>query len=74
MKPERYMELRALADQLIASCNGGYDKWDAINELSVEECQVLDTMALECCDCNQYFEASQMHDLGNEYQCPSCHG
>lgn len=72
MTPERYMELRKLADDLIASCDGGAQFWDVLEGLSVEECKVMDGMALECCDCGQYYEASSMKDRGHEFICEGC--
>jgi hypothetical protein len=70
--PKKYMEIRALADRLIASCDGGRDEQDAIEALTIEECKVLDGMALECNICNQYSAAAEMTDTGGEYVCPDC--
>lgn len=46
--PERYMEIQLLADALIASCDGGESYTEDIKALTLEECKVLDGMALEC--------------------------
>lgn len=72
VSPKRYMEMRALSDRLIASCDGGRDEWDGMNLLTVEECKVLDGMALECQSCNQWFAANEMRDDGGEYVCVDC--
>lgn len=69
---EHHAKIRALADALIASHDGGRDHWDTINELSTEECKLLDTMALECGGCNQWFPAPDMLDNGAEYLCAEC--
>jgi len=73
MTPQRYMELRNLADELIASCDGGStEHHDVINDLSLEECRVLDGMALECADCNQWYAANEMREDGGAYICVDC--
>jgi len=72
ISPERYMEIRALADSLIASCDGGASHADNIEALTIEESRVLDGMALECQVCNQWFTANEMRDDGGEYVCVDC--
>jgi len=67
-----YIRLRALADRLVASCDGGRDEWDTLRALSIEECKVLDSMALECQSCNQFFAAADINDTGDEYLCSDC--
>jgi hypothetical protein len=42
------MEIQLLADALIASCDGGESYTEDIKALTLEECKVLDGMALEC--------------------------
>ena len=71
--PKRYAEIRVLADKLIASCDGGHDQWEEVNELSRGDCKVLDTMALECQVCNQWFRANEMIDDGGQWECSDCH-
>ena len=70
--PKRYAEIHVLADSLIASCDGGMSHTDDIEALTIEECKVLDGMALECQVCNQYSAAAEMTDTGGEYVCPDC--
>ena len=70
--PKRYAEIRVLADKLIASCDGGHDEQDEIESLTLEECRVLDSMALECQVCNQWSAAASMTDTGGEYVCADC--
>jgi hypothetical protein len=70
--PKRYMEIRVLADKLIASCDGGRDEQDDIEALTIEECKILDGMALECQTCNQWSAAADMTDTGGEYVCADC--
>lgn len=72
MTPERYMELRRIADAVIADCAGGRDHWEMIDSFIVEEAKIFDTMALECTCCNQYSDASDMNDNGAEYICHQC--
>ena len=73
MTPQRHTELRALADRLIASCEGGStEDNDEINNLSLGECRVLDGMALKCASCTQWFDAHDMCEDGGEYVCVDC--
>lgn len=72
ISPTQYMKIRALADGLIASCDGGMDQADAVDALTIEECRVLDSMALECRTCNQWSAAADMTDTGGEYVCADC--
>lgn len=72
VNPKRYAEIRVLADSLIASCDGGASHTDDIEALTIEECKVLDGMALECQTCNQWFAAADMTDTGGEYVCADC--
>lgn len=58
--PETFKRLRKLADALIASCDGGRDYVDDIEGLSLDECRVLDSMALECTSCNQWYSTADM--------------
>lgn len=74
MTPAQFTKCRALADKLIASCDGGRDYQDEVEALTQEECKMLDSMALECCTCNQWFAASEMIDTGSQWECSDCHG
>ncbi len=64
--------VRAIADRLIASCDGGKDEIENIMALSQEDCALLDTMALECQICGQWFDAKDMSDASGEYLCLDC--
>jgi formylmethanofuran dehydrogenase subunit E len=70
--PESWKLIRALADRLIASCVGGLDEVENIAELTPEQCKVLDTMALECVTCNQWFDVKEVRDIEGEYICADC--
>jgi hypothetical protein len=76
MTPERYMQIRALADKLIASCDGGRDYWEEIEALKLDEARTLDTMALECQTCNQWFCVAEIGENAEtgEYECHDCGG
>lgn len=72
VSPTQYAKIRVLADSLIASCDGGVDQADQVEALTLEECRALDSMALECQVCNQWFAANEMRDDGGEYVCIDC--
>jgi formylmethanofuran dehydrogenase subunit E len=66
------MEIRLLADALIASCDGGANNTEDIEALTLKECRLLDGMALECQVCNQWSAANEMRDEGGKYVCIDC--
>jgi hypothetical protein len=68
------MEIDALADRLIASCEGGSTADnDMIAEMTGEECKVLDGKAFMCTGCDQWFDLSDMHDAdAPEWLCTDC--
>lgn len=70
-------KIHALADSLIASCDGGAEFVIDVYNLSYAECALLDTLALECYVCNQWFPAADVtenvaEDGFREYVCKSC--
>lgn len=65
-------EVRAIADRLIASCDGGNDEIENIMALSLEQCEALDRMALECESCGQWFDAKEVSDVDGKYLCGDC--
>jgi hypothetical protein len=71
MSPARYAEIRALADRLVASCEGSaFEDIEIFNEMSVEECKVLDGMAFKCEDCDQWYDVYEMD--GDTFICKRC--
>jgi hypothetical protein len=71
--PKRYAEIRVLADRLIASCDGGADGQDEIEAMTLEENGVLDSMAFECTQCNQWSARSEQHeDESGQWVCTDC--
>lgn len=57
MSPERLIEIEELAARLIASCDGGdAEDQEMIEEMTQDECLILDSMAFECEDCGQWFD------------------
>lgn len=71
MTPDTFKVMRALADELIATCEP-QKFWDRLSELTMEEAKALDTMALECETCNQFYDAADMHETGSGYVCGDC--
>lgn len=69
--PEQWKRIRHLADELIATCEP-FKFNDELSELPLADCQLLDTMALECGCCNQWYDASDMTDRGSEFVCKDC--
>ena len=72
INPEDWKEVRAIADRLIASCDGGNDEIENIMALSQEQCEALDRMALECESCGQWFDAKEVSDVDGKYLCGDC--
>ena len=72
MTPERQAQIETMAFDLVASCAGGRDHWEEIEALTRDEAEYLDTLALECVTCNQWYEASSMHDGDSGYVCEDC--
>lgn len=70
MTPERYMHIRALADRLIASCDGGADDVGTIEDLSVEECKLLDSFAFCCESCDQWSDINDQRE--GTWTCKDC--
>lgn len=71
--PQRYAEIRVLADKLVASCDGGRDEADEVEALSLDECKVLDSMAFECSHCNQWYAvADRTEDSAGQWCCTDC--
>lgn len=72
VSPKRYVEIRALADKLIASCDGGMSYKDDIEALPLEGCCVLDSMTRECYVCGQWSDICEMTDHDGEWRCVDC--
>lgn len=70
--PKRYAEIRVLANKLMASCDGGRDEQEEVEALTLEECKILDTMALECAVCNHWLDVKEFTDTGGEWVCNDC--
>lgn len=72
MTPERYIEIRALADRLVADCNGGeQDDLDMIEDMSRKECMALDGIAFKCAGCDQWFDVHEMREP-DTFVCTGC--
>lgn len=73
VSPAQFSKVRAIADALIASCDGGLSMIDDVMDLSLEECGVLDTMARECYVCGQWSDIREMTDTddGDRSACAS---
>lgn len=73
MSPERYTEITALADRMVASCDGGsVEDHDTIGEMTQDECEALDAMAFKCEDCDQWFDIGDMHHDEDRWACIDC--
>ena len=71
--PEAFNKCRALADKLLAACDGGADESDEIDALTQDEARMLDTMVLRCATCDHWFKTAEIIDDGNRYECKDCH-
>ena len=73
MTPERYMQIRKLADDLIADCNGGAEFADEVDSLLADECKVLDGMAFRCASCDQWYDINEKATPdAAEWHCKDC--
>lgn len=73
--PDHYKEIRKLADALIASHGDDCSELlDQVEALTLEDAQLLDTMALECTSCNHWFCVGEIGVNAEtaEYVCYDC--
>ncbi len=68
--PKRYAELREIARKLIGTTGGEIE--DEVNELTLDECKLLDTMAFRCKGCEWWLDKNECVEINMNWYCVQC--
>lgn len=63
-------KIMALAEKLID--NGDNGLTDELNDLTIEECRELDSVAFRCTCCDWWFHKRECVTVEGEWQCEAC--
>lgn len=69
--PARWQVIRKLANKLIGT-TGGADLEDEIEELSLPETRVLDTMTFRCNGCEWWHPTVEQKEIDSRFYCAEC--